>query len=453
MRSLANRSIDKGLESLAFDLIVEVAKPGNETEITGGVQAALRKALGETFQNEVNINGKFVDGAMYVKKTSVQLLRGSSRFLLFLLFEHKVGNGEGIKQLCADYANAVLTAEEPQSRVCVPRHKTPVPVWFTYPVLAMIIEEQTLKFEALHLDPGGIVSEPLGCCNLRLGVTACSLQECAMLLTAARRCIKKLELLNKRVLAGSLKSCIKSVEGSKKCAVPDLKSLLPAVAADFKPGFRMHPVVLRQYSQVFCLTSLGPFELGQLQFKASAGKSLCKNPAELERRRNVWERLAQHNLAPMLHSMKSVPPWTVVVAEWLNGNWIALGEVLGSFLHAADKATLRAAVLSAVERMHGLGIVHGDLRAMNIKVQKGTWTDGACSWDVRFIDLDWAGNEGEAMYPWNLNNHVPRAEGAVAGGVILASHDTEQVEIEFNIDWTPLARATKLSRKRKRSRI
>lgn len=45
--------------------------------------------------------------------------------------------------------------------------------------------------------------------------------------------------------------------------------------------------------------------------------------------------------------------------------------------------------------MHGQGLVHGDLRFMNILCDvKG---------NVMIVDFDWAGREGEVKYPHNVN--------------------------------------------------
>lgn len=71
-------------------------------------------------------------------------------------------------------------------------------------------------------------------------------------------------------------------------------------------------------------------------------------------------------------------------------------------------------VENAVERLHALNFVHGDLRQPNI-----LFRDDA----PHIIDYDWAGLEGEATYPMDLSMKIPWPSGVENGGGITKDHD------------------------------
>ena len=84
-----------------------------------------------------------------------------------------------------------------------------------------------------------------------------------------------------------------------------------------------------------------------------------------------------------------------------------------------------------MNRMHDLGILHGDLRAGNIMVR---YNEAHEVWDVRFIDLEWSGPIGVARYSPNMASTadgVPRHSDAVRGGIVQIEHDREQLRLVF----------------------
>ena len=48
---------------------------------------------------------------------------------------------------------------------------------------------------------------------------------------------------------------------------------------------------------------------------------------------------------------------------------------------------------------------------------------GGQGWEVRLVDLDWAGPEGVARYPLDLNPLAEWAAGVVPGGAMQQRHD------------------------------
>ncbi|KAF8810560.1 hypothetical protein BYT27DRAFT_7336611 [Phlegmacium glaucopus] len=75
---------------------------------------------------------------------------------------------------------------------------------------------------------------------------------------------------------------------------------------------------------------------------------------------------------------------------------------------------------------HEVGYVHGDIRDINVMVEK----DGS---GFMFLDFDWAGKHGEARYPMNVYTgpDLWRPEGAYDGELITAEHDSQMLAALF----------------------
>lgn len=85
---------------------------------------------------------------------------------------------------------------------------------------------------------------------------------------------------------------------------------------------------------------------------------------------------------------------------------------------------LKESMLAFLCRLHAEGFVHGDIRDVNILVEK-------CSgirW--KLIDWDWAGVPGIAQYPRHLTRgpNLRRPDSVQDLGFIEPLHDTEMLE-------------------------
>lgn len=115
-----------------------------------------------------------------------------------------------------------------------------------------------------------------------------------------------------------------------------------------------------------------------------------------------------HQSAPRLFSCQALfNGWTMLVMEALEG------EDFEGGLPNHINERLR----QVVSRMHDQGLVHGDLRAGNIKVVG----DRVC-----IFDFDWSGRTGEQRYP-NFMNHwsIVWPDGARDGEFLFPAHDIE----------------------------
>lgn len=128
----------------------------------------------------------------------------------------------------------------------------------------------------------------------------------------------------------------------------------------------------------------------------------------------VHRPLAKHGLAPTLHYISPQPvtyEGLFMVVMDIGGHYDADTRFTGREL----PTKVRDAVRRAVEIMHQEGFVFGDLRRPNIMLS----ADGG----VKLVDFDWAGKEGEARYPHDLNMAIEWAPGVTDGGIISEAHD------------------------------
>ena len=136
--------------------------------------------------------------------------------------------------------------------------------------------------------------------------------------------------------------------------------------------------------------------------------------------------LAQLGYAPRLRAIMRLPGgWIMVVMDYSEYT-----QLCDPTLQISDELrhTIMAKVSEIVQQLHDAGFVHGDIRSTNILVDRGTLTskDGI---KIHFIDFDWAGRQGEAVYPMRVNKvTVWRPEGASDGQPILVEHDVAMVD-------------------------
>jgi hypothetical protein len=137
---------------------------------------------------------------------------------------------------------------------------------------------------------------------------------------------------------------------------------------------------------------------------------------------NVHALWAAAGLAPALHTCEPIHgggPWRLVVMELLAPpTWRPLPD-----LPLAERPAAAAAAVQALRAAHTVGstrCVHGDARGVNVLVARGS-DDG---WHVRFVDFDWSGEEGVAVYPTLMSTAIQWAPGARPGLPLLQEHDT-----------------------------
>ena len=120
--------------------------------------------------------------------------------------------------------------------------------------------------------------------------------------------------------------------------------------------------------------------------------------------------LAEMSLAPRLwycEKVETVGMYVVVMD-------LASGEYIG--IHCQDRR-LDSKLRTAIQTLHDMKFVHGDLREPNILVTE----DG----DVKIIDFDWCGKDGEVRYPSDISLGVGAGwdPSVTRGGLIRKDHD------------------------------
>ncbi|ESK86345.1 hypothetical protein Moror_5052 [Moniliophthora roreri MCA 2997] len=137
--------------------------------------------------------------------------------------------------------------------------------------------------------------------------------------------------------------------------------------------------------------------------------------------------LASIGSAPKLWQCKEIPGgWIAILME--KSSYALLHDLL---LPKENQERVRYKVTEIVQKLHSEGLVHGDIRDVNLLVDNDSLLSGG---DVRvhFIDFDWAGLAGEAKYPIGVNTiSMKRPVGVEDGGTITEEHDKEMVSYLF----------------------
>ena len=141
----------------------------------------------------------------------------------------------------------------------------------------------------------------------------------------------------------------------------------------------------------------------------------------------VQQHLYSCGMAPRLIDETELRAgWKVIVMEYIEGK--SLHECSCTLTDPQKDAIIKK-LKEAVQGMQGKKYVHGDLRLPNIMI-KDSETDSDSPTPI-IIDFDWAGIEGVAKYPLNLNQVVDWPSDAKSGLNILNSHDMYMVEHLF----------------------
>ena len=131
--------------------------------------------------------------------------------------------------------------------------------------------------------------------------------------------------------------------------------------------------------------------------------------------------LAQRSFAPRLRYCEEVESvgMHVVVMD------LAVGKHAKATLN--DKSLVRK-LQTAIQALHDAGFVHGDLREPNILVTEG---------DVKIIDFDWCGKDGEVRYPAsiNLGGSLGWDRDVARGGLIKKEHDQRMFCRLTGLEW------------------
>lgn len=131
----------------------------------------------------------------------------------------------------------------------------------------------------------------------------------------------------------------------------------------------------------------------------------------------VHELLASTNLAPNLLALTKVGRFLVVVMEEAEG--IPIDTYLLRYPDCKDH--LATQLRKVLKTLKTASYCHGDLRPCNILVKSGGI--------INVLDFDWAGNFGDATYPYFLNHaEIKWPEGVDDNAPITFDHDKHWIE-------------------------
>ena len=118
--------------------------------------------------------------------------------------------------------------------------------------------------------------------------------------------------------------------------------------------------------------------------------------------------LATIGSAPELIAVTQIPPdWTVTVSEFIDG---------ASYYDSTPERDSN--LVAALNGLHSLGIVHGDIRKNNVLVVPN-------SSRVIIVDFDFTGLHNVGRYPDCLNKDIRWPAGVRDGALLRIEHDNE----------------------------
>ncbi|KAF8468174.1 hypothetical protein BDZ91DRAFT_848037 [Kalaharituber pfeilii] len=140
---------------------------------------------------------------------------------------------------------------------------------------------------------------------------------------------------------------------------------------------------------------------------------------------------ASQGYAPALRGFEALPgEWYMVVMDMADIDVYkpySIRNTTSSSANFPSVAALRPKVEEVIKHLHRNGLVHGDVRDSNLLVR--TDDEVGCM----LVDFDWAGKEGEARYPINVNRSDIRQPDEVRDGLpIKKEHDLEMIKIMFD---------------------
>ena len=138
--------------------------------------------------------------------------------------------------------------------------------------------------------------------------------------------------------------------------------------------------------------------------------------------------LAEQNLAPKLlyvSTENTVLGYfgykVMVVMEFLEGQTAKEFE----YVTLKDRSIWRRVhqdVKTAINILHAVDLVFGDLRGPNILIVEGR---------AKLVDFDWCGTAGKNRYPTDLNPKIKWPTGVVQGGLMQKDNDMEMISTMF----------------------
>ena len=139
--------------------------------------------------------------------------------------------------------------------------------------------------------------------------------------------------------------------------------------------------------------------------------------------------LAAEGLAPKLffygsprlsNEQPSYRSLSMVVMEYIDGETFAQAK---KEMNTQTTEKVRLELRRALDLLHDHGLVFGDLRPPNVMITKAH--------KVKLIDFNWAGENGQAKYPYLISPGIDWPEGVKALAVMKTDHDFDMLSKLF----------------------
>lgn len=111
---------------------------------------------------------------------------------------------------------------------------------------------------------------------------------------------------------------------------------------------------------------------------------------------------------------------SMVVMEYIDGETLAQVK---KEMNAQTTENVRLELRRALDLLHDRGLVFGDLRPPNVMITKAQ--------RVKLIDFNWAGEKGQAKYPYLMSPGINWPEGVTPLAVMETDHDLDMLSKLF----------------------
>jgi serine/threonine protein kinase len=112
----------------------------------------------------------------------------------------------------------------------------------------------------------------------------------------------------------------------------------------------------------------------------------------------------------------SYQPLIMVVMDYVDGRTLVAAK---NTMKTETEDKVRKDVRQAIELLHDRGLVFGDLRPPNVLIDGDN--------EVKLIDFDWAGEQGQVRFPSLISSSVRWPDGVKAMDIIEYAHDYDML--------------------------
>lgn len=128
-------------------------------------------------------------------------------------------------------------------------------------------------------------------------------------------------------------------------------------------------------------------------------------------------KLLYHGMPSFEHDVPSYGKYQMVVMEYIEGRTFFIAK------DTVDREDIKNQIREALELLHDNDLVFGDLRPPNVMITNEN--------KVKLVDFNWAGEDGQARYPYLISSQIAWAPGVKRYSIMKKEHDLHMLDQLF----------------------